>query len=151
MKLLLVTSRPEAWNECLPVLTNAGTLQKAASLEDAKNAVSSAPPALVILDLGLEDKALRQAVIDIMMIDASVHTAVVSDMEPEAFHEATEGLGILMPLPSSPTRNASSRRLRGSCKSLSAQAAFPLFPLPFSLFLPTKKGHPRCPFLMPLL
>ena len=111
MKLLLVTSRPEAWNECLPVLTNAGTLQKAASLEDAKNAVSSAPPALVILDLGLEDKALRQAVIDIMMIDASVHTAVVSDMEPEAFHEATEGLGILMPLPSSPTAADAQRLL----------------------------------------
>ena len=68
-------------------------------------------PALVILDLGLEDKALRQAVIDIMMIDASVHTAVVSDMEPEAFHEATEGLGILMPLPSSPTAADAQRLL----------------------------------------
>lgn len=110
MKLLLVTSRPEVWNECLPVLNNAGTLHKAASLEEAKDAVRTAPPALVILDLGLEDKALRQAVIDIMMIDASVHTAVVSGMEPEAFHEATEGLGILMPLPSSP-KAADAQRL----------------------------------------
>ena len=111
MKLLLVTSRPEAWNECLPVLKNGGTLQEAASLEEAKSAVRTEPPVLVILDLGLEGKPLRQAVIDIMMIDASVHTAVVSDMEPEAFHEATEGLGILMPLPSSPTAADAQRLL----------------------------------------
>lgn len=36
MELLLVTPRPEAWNECLPVFQRGGnTLQQAASLEDA--------------------------------------------------------------------------------------------------------------------
>ena len=62
--------------------------------------------------LGLEGKALRQAVIDIMMINASVHTAVVSDMDPDEFHEATEGLGILMPLPTSPKAGDAERLLK---------------------------------------
>lgn len=94
-------------------------LQQAASLEDAAPIIHDTPPVLAILDLELEGKALRQAVIDIMMINASVHTAVVSDMDPDEFHEATEGLGILMPLPTSPRPtmpNASSRLLPGSCR-----------------------------------
>ena len=120
MELLLVTPRPEVWNECLPVFQRGGnTLQQAASLEDAAPLIRDTPPVLAILDLELEGKALRQAVIDIMMINASVHTAVVSDMDPDEFHEATEGLGILMPLPLPPRPtmpNASSRLLPGSCR-----------------------------------
>lgn len=113
MELLLVTPRPERWNECLPVLRSGDfTLKRASSLEEAKALIKAAPPVLVILDLGLDDKALRQAVIDIMMIDASVHTAVVSDLEAEAFHEATEGLGILMPLPPSPGAEDARRLLK---------------------------------------
>ncbi|MFR4120313.1 MAG: hypothetical protein ACLT2T_16740 [Bilophila wadsworthia] len=69
-------------------------------------------PPFAILDLELEGKALRQAVIDIMMINASVHTAVVSDMDPDEFHEATEGLGILMPLPTSPKADDAERLLK---------------------------------------
>ncbi len=111
MELLLISSRPDLWKACLPVFEGGCTLQKAASLEEAKNVIRDTPPALAILDLALEGKSLRQAVIDIMMINASVHTAVVSDMDPDAFHEATEGLGILMPLPSSPTADDAEKLL----------------------------------------
>ena len=92
------------------------TLQQAASLEDAAPIIRDTPPVLAILDLGIEGKALRQAVIDIMMINASVHTAVVSDMDPDEFHEATEGLGILMPLPTSPKADDAERLLKGPCR-----------------------------------
>ena len=88
------------------------TLQQAASLEDAAPIIRDTPPVLAILDLELEGKALRQAVIDIMMINASVHTAVVSDMDPDEFHEATEGLGILMPLPTFPKADDAERLLK---------------------------------------
>ena len=107
MELLLVTPRPEVWNECLPVFQRGdNTLQQAASLEDAAPIIRDTPPVLAILDLELEGKALRQAVIDIMMINASVHTAVVE------FHEATEGLGILMPLPTFPKADDAERLLK---------------------------------------
>ena len=112
MELLLITSRPEVWNECLPVLQNGHVVRQAASLEDAKPILRDMSPALAILDLGLEDKALRQAVIDILMINASIHTAVVSDMDPDEFHETTEGLGILMPLPSRPKASDAANLLK---------------------------------------
>ena len=113
MELLLVTPRPEVWNECLAVFQRGdNTLQQAASLEDAAPIIRDTPPVLAILDLELEGKALRQAVIDIMMINASVHTAVVSDMDPDEFHEATEGLGILMPLPTFPKADDAERLLK---------------------------------------
>lgn len=103
MELLLISPHPAIWRDCLPVFASAGhTLRQAASLDEAKPLIRSTPPALAILDMDLEGKALRQAVIDIMMINAGVHTAVVSDMDPDAFHETTEGLGILMPLPATP-------------------------------------------------
>ena len=107
MELLLVTPRPEVWNECLPVFQRGGN-----TLEDAAPLIRDTPPVLAILDLELEGKALRQAVIDIMMINASVHTAVVSDMDPDEFHEATEGLGILMPLPTFPKADDAERLLK---------------------------------------
>ncbi len=116
MELLLVTPRPEVWNECLPVFQRGGnTLQQAASLEDAAPIIRHTPPVLAILDLELEGKALRQAVIDIMMINASVHTAVVSDMDPDEFHEATEARH-----PHAPAHFPQGRRCRtppqGSCR-----------------------------------
>ena len=116
MELLLVTPRPEVWNECLPVCQRGGnTLQQAASLEDAAPIIRHTPPVLAILDLELEGKALRQAVIDIMMINASVHTAVVSDMDPDEFHGSASSCP--SPLPPRPTMpNASSRLLPGSCR-----------------------------------
>lgn len=45
MELLLVTPRPEVWNECLPVFQRGGnTLQQAASLEDAAPIIRDTPP-----------------------------------------------------------------------------------------------------------
>lgn len=113
MELLLVTPRPEVWNECLPVFQRRG--QHAPTGRIAGRCRADHPrhaAVLAILDLELEGKALRQAVIDIMMINASVHTAVVSDMDPDEFHEATEGLGILMPLPTSPKADDAERLLK---------------------------------------
>ena len=45
---------------------------------------------------------VRRAVIDVLMINAAVHTAAVTNLEEEAFHDAMEGLGMLMSLPTSP-------------------------------------------------
>lgn len=38
----------------------------------------------------------------LLEINASLNTAVISELAPEAFHEAGEGLGILCPLPARP-------------------------------------------------
>ena len=42
---------------------------------------------------------LRKAVIDILMVNAMIHTAAVSPMTAAEFHDKMEGLGMLMSLP----------------------------------------------------
>ena len=45
MELLLVTPRPEVWNECLPVFQRGGnTLQQAASLEMLRRSSATRRP-----------------------------------------------------------------------------------------------------------
>jgi acyl-coenzyme A thioesterase PaaI-like protein len=51
---------------------------------------------LVILD-GLSTP-FRELVEQLLEINAGLHIAVITEMEPEEFHEASEGLGLLSPL-----------------------------------------------------
>ena len=55
---------------------------------------------LVILD-GLRIP-FRDFLESLLAINASLNTAVVTDLDPQAFHETGEGLGILCPLPARP-------------------------------------------------
>lgn len=52
---------------------------------------------LVVVD-GLDGALLE----DLLEADARIATAVLTDLEPQVFHEATEGLGVLCPLPAVP-------------------------------------------------
>lgn len=103
MDILLISPRPEAWNDLVPLMeANGYTFRHVPTFAEAVACIQVMPPCLTILDLRLESGAMRKVVTDLLMLNASVHTAVVSELEPEAFHEATEGLGILMPLPLTP-------------------------------------------------
>lgn len=100
MDILIVSSRPERWSAALPVMESRGaSVRQAASLEQGMEQVRRQAPALAVLDLGLEPEGLRKAVIDILMVDAMTHTAAVSEMSAEEFHDKMEGLGMLMSLP----------------------------------------------------
>ena len=76
------------------------SLAWAGSAAEVLAAVREQAPALVVIDSNLPEPAAL--VSDILRMNAMVNTAVVSDMEEEAFHEATEGLGIMCRLPPSP-------------------------------------------------
>ena len=83
MDILIVTSRPEQWAPVLPVMEGRGAaVRQAGSLEQ-----------------GMELEELRKAVIDILMVNAMIHTAAVSPMTAAEFHDKMEGLGMLMSLP----------------------------------------------------
>ena len=45
----------------------------------------------------------RELTEDLLAVNASLNMAVITALAPEAFHEATEGLGILCALPAKPT------------------------------------------------
>ena len=89
--------------EFVDALRRAGREVRAvASLADAQKALRTEPPAVAVLDMELDAAALREALISLLMIDARVHAAVVTDMAPDVFEDAMEGLGVLLPLPSDP-------------------------------------------------
>jgi DNA-binding NtrC family response regulator len=63
------------------------------------------PPLGVIIDENLLDIPGIDLVRRILPINALINTVVISDLAPEAFHEASEGLGIMAQLPPNPTES----------------------------------------------
>ncbi|HML61609.1 MAG TPA: hypothetical protein PKD41_11995 [Solidesulfovibrio sp.] len=87
----------------LDALSDAGhAVHVVATAEDAAKAVADAAPQLCVVDAGLPDADPFALVARIMRQNAMVNTAVVSTLSDEDFHEAGEGLGILMRLPPAP-------------------------------------------------
>lgn len=110
--ILIVTTDAAKWQPCLPAFREHGAeVSLVNSLEDCKEALRHNPPRLYILDLGLEGKDLRSALMELLMINATAHSAVTTDMAEESFHDAMEGLGILTGLPSAPDPNDIRRML----------------------------------------
>ena len=104
MDILIVSSRNALWQQLKPAFEDRGGLVRtAATLEEALQALHDRPAALVVLDMGSDGEVLRHAVFRVLSIDAMIHTAAVSSMDAEAFHDAMEGLGMLTSLPEQPT------------------------------------------------
>ena len=100
MTFFMVTERPQAWKALLRGLEERGhQVTLVPGMSRCLELLHTEPPTLAILDLGLDGKELRDAVISMLMVDASVHTAVVTSMPAEVFHDRMEGLGILLSLP----------------------------------------------------
>jgi CheY-like chemotaxis protein len=71
----------------------------AADGRTALEAVRIAAVDLVIVDEDLGDMSGLELVRGLLGVNALINTVLVSTEAPEDFHERTEGLGILMPLP----------------------------------------------------
>ncbi|SHN48572.1 hypothetical protein [Desulfovibrio litoralis] len=110
MKVLIVTKRLEFWEGVQDDFSKYTlTMGFVSTIKNALEFVKATPPVLIILDQVFSDipnlseteneKALRGTLTDILMINAMIHSVVVTDMDKEIFHELTEGLGILLALP----------------------------------------------------
>ena len=103
MDILIISDTPQKWIPCIPILEQAGgAVSTVPAMPEALAYIRNTPPVLAILDTATDAKTIRQHIIDILMINASVHTAVTSEMPEEVFHDTMEGLGILMSLPPVP-------------------------------------------------
>lgn len=60
------------------------------------------PVEVVIADEQLNGMSGIEFLQELVQVNPLINTAVVSSLLPEAFHEATEGLGVLMQLPPRP-------------------------------------------------
>ena len=110
--ILLQTGRLGAFAAFVAELESQGcAVTTVADADACMRSVQKQAPALVVLDAASQEQA-KQDVIGIMRVNALVHTAVVSEMPEDVFHEVMEGLGILASLPTSPTVEDARRVVR---------------------------------------
>lgn len=103
MRILIVTGRPADFADFLAALKHQGaTVDLAATARAASDLVREKPPVLCVVDDSLTDAGPFALVAALLRQNAFLHTAVVTELSPEAFHEAGEGLGILTALPRHP-------------------------------------------------
>lgn len=84
--------RQEPDIELIPVSTSASV----------KKALKEKETHLLIAAEQLEDCSGTACIRQVAMQFPLVHTALCSPLDPEAFHESTEGLGVLLQLPPQP-------------------------------------------------
>jgi DNA-binding NtrC family response regulator len=105
ISILLVSSD----NRFFPDLSSNGTnrsdlhISRAGSGEKALLMISGYPYALVVVDERLSDMTGLTLVKKVVLTNPMINCAVVSHLSEDAFHEASEGLGILMQLSPDPT------------------------------------------------
>jgi len=65
-------------------------------------AIRKTPVNLVVVDQELPESDPVRLIMDILTVDATIQTAVLTPLSEEDFHEASEGLGVLKGLPIQP-------------------------------------------------
>lgn len=103
LKILLATPQQDRFEVLRTELARLHPTQfsHAADGRTALDQVRKEAVDLVIVDEDLGDMPGRELVRELLGVNALINTVLVSTESPEDFHEHTEGLGILMPLPKS--------------------------------------------------
>lgn len=104
LNIILASNRPAALHIFTATLSSDPevALNCVASGNEAMEAVSTSSPHLVVVDSYLPDIEPLSFVRKLLMVNAMVNTAVISLLDEEEFHEASEGLGVLGRLPVEP-------------------------------------------------
>ncbi len=113
IRILAATPHEDAWRPFLNALAgdaavkivNTGAAALAAVAQDVP------APALLVVDEDLPDAEPLALVLESLRTNAAVNTAVATAMEEAAFHDASEGLGVLLQLPPTPGAEDASRVL----------------------------------------
>lgn len=103
MRILIATHRPADFAAFIAALKTDGVETTLAPTgQAALEQATTQPPALLVADDTLSDIGPFVLVTRLMEANAAILTAVITDLSPEDFHEAGEGLGILLALPRHP-------------------------------------------------
>jgi DNA-binding NarL/FixJ family response regulator len=107
LNVVLATVRPQALQAFAETLSanQEAQVKQVGSVAEALETIRTSAPHLVIIDSDLPDAAPLDLVRKLLMINATVNTAVISPLSDTEFHEAGEGLGIICRLPEEPGRN----------------------------------------------
>ena len=104
IKILLVTPEREPFSEFVSVLNKKDDVELfwAATGQEALEAISDNPVDLVIVNENIGDMTGIEFMKKLLPINPMINCAAVSPLPPEDFHEASEGLGVLVQLPVDP-------------------------------------------------
>jgi len=125
-KLLLVTSHRGALSGLAAAMAEREDVEvsQAESGEDALLAVSETPIDLVVADEDLGDMTGLELAGRLLRVNPMINCAIVSPLSAEAFHEASEGLGIMAQLPVKPGKKQAEELLNKLKKLKSLEAGF---------------------------
>ncbi|MFO7555585.1 MAG: response regulator [Desulfobacterales bacterium] len=104
LKILLVTTEKEPFSEFAAVLEKKDDVELFWALNghEALETISLNPIDLVIVDENIGDMTGIEFIKKLLPINPMINSAAVSPLAPEEFHEASEGLGVLVQLPIRP-------------------------------------------------
>ena len=104
IKLLLVTPDKETFHNFTSALIKNDDVELswAATGQEAMEAISDNPVDLVVVNENIGDMTGIEFMKKLLPINPMINSAAVSPLSPEEFHEASEGLGVLMQLPVDP-------------------------------------------------
>lgn len=109
-KLLLVTQKQSTFAGMLPVIEKmGGSIDWAASGQQSLQIIDQQAFDAIIVDEKIEDMTGLALIEKIVAINPMVNSALVSSLGKEDYHEASEGLGILMQLPTKPEKSDGER------------------------------------------
>jgi DNA-binding response OmpR family regulator len=112
IRMLLVNAESEFPSDFTAVLENEGArIVRVRTQEEALSKTSDGTFDLVVIDEKLPDATGLDCAQTLISSDAFLNCAVVSALSPEEFHEASEGLGLLMQLPAPPGREEAGKLL----------------------------------------
>ena len=102
--LLLATPEKELFSEFALALEKYDDVELswAATGQEALQAISGNPVDLVVVNENIGDMTGIEFMKKLLPINPMINSAAVSLLPPEDFHEASEGLGVLMQLPIRP-------------------------------------------------
>ena len=105
VQILIVTDRKSAFQGVIHHLEDrcGAALDWAGNRQAAMDAVTRRRPDLALIDHRVSGQDGLALCRDLLQADAFVNLALVSDLDDEAFHEASEGLGLLGRLPLAPS------------------------------------------------
>ena len=112
-RLLLITPHRSNFEEIVTVFENRGAaIIWAASGQEALDVIAECAVDLLLADEDLSDMTGLSLVEQVVTVNPMINCALVSSLPEKAFHEASEGLGILMRLPPAPQTEDGTRLMR---------------------------------------
>jgi DNA-binding response OmpR family regulator len=103
MHVVILTDRKESLLEFAQGL--GGDVEWATASDDVLSRAKTPPWQLVVVDAAMPGMKYKTFLMDLLRVNAMLSTVVVTDMDEEAFHEDSEGLGVLCAVPENSGRD----------------------------------------------